>query len=190
LRQRGAVAVRDIGSSRCVMTDTEHELWREMRDCLLHYEQERYHSYKIGIKRPKPEINVLAFKVAIEVDLKHTFGRILLELVKYGDEIRLDVRRYLIKRLREQAAIVGNSRPRWGSLERGFRNARERNAKAQRCAQLWNSIADQFEQLRDVTPPAPPKLEMFARAQRVEGWDFLGNEVVPSTNEPKKEDVK
>jgi N6-adenosine-specific RNA methylase IME4 len=38
--------------------------------------------------------------------------------------------------------------------------------------------------------PNVPKLEMFARGERVTGWDFWGNEVVPSTNECKKEDVK
>jgi hypothetical protein len=140
-----------------MIDDADRRLWREMRDRLLHHEQELRHSYKIGIKRPKPEINVLAFKVAIELDLKHTFGRILPELVKYHDEIRPDVRRYLIKHLRKQAVAV-QKRPYWGALEGGFRDARERNAAAQRCSQLWNSIADQLEQLRDVTPTAPPRI--------------------------------
>ena len=141
-----------------MIDDADREFMREMRDRLLHHEQELHHSYKIGIKRPKPKIDVLAFKVAIELDLKHTFGRILPELVKYRDEIRPDVRRYLIKCLRKQAITVQAPGSLWMIHLRDRADVSAVRLRARLCSQFWNQLADQLEQPRDVTPAAPLRI--------------------------------
>ncbi len=80
--------------------------------------------------------------------------------MKYRDKINTDVRRYLIKQLRQRAVGVVQERPYWGKPVHGFRNVSERNAAAERCAQLWNSIADQLDR--------PPIIGELTHSQRME----------------------
>jgi hypothetical protein len=101
-----------------MIDDHERKFRREMQNRLYLYEEERRRSYKIHIRPPQPEINVLAFKVALEANHKRTFRKILRELVKYRDELRPDVRRYLVECLRigsrgARAFVLGKARTRF-----------------------------------------------------------------------------
>jgi len=139
------------------MSDLDSAVWHDMHNRLQSHDRECWRSREAGIYPPKPEISVLAFKVAIEVSHKNTFGKILHALVQHREEIRPDVRHYLIEALRKQA-VTAQRRPAWGKLEPGFRNARERNATFERCAQLWKSVADQLGQ-------APVPLQLLQSRQ-------------------------
>src|SRR5260370_25682580 len=94
---------------------------------------ERLRVYRAALKlrKPhpeKPDINTVAYMVATEISEKHTFGKILPEIVANQDALRPDVRRYLIKCLRNRAEAR--------------RKAAERELEA---AKHWDDLADEFE---------------------------------------------
>ena len=73
--------------------------------------------------------------VAIKIGDKHSFSKVLSELVTNQDALRPDVRRFLVKRLH----LCAEARRRQAQLELA-------------AANHWDAVANQFKEDEDVTP--------------------------------------
>jgi hypothetical protein len=87
----------------------------------------------------KMDINTTAYMVAIKIGDKHSFSKVLSELVANQDALRPDVRRFLVKRLH----LCAEGRRRQAQLELA-------------AANHWDAVANQFKEDEDVTPQPPP----------------------------------
>ena len=95
----------------------------------------------------KMDINTTAYMVAIKIGDKHSFSKVLSELVANQDALRPDVRRFLVKRLH----LCAEARRRRGQLELA-------------AANHWDAVANQFKEDQDVTPQLPPPAWLNRRA--------------------------
>jgi hypothetical protein len=114
-----------------------HEYW----DRLCAYRAALRSASTWGTPGPeKMDINTMAYMVAIEIDRKRSFDKILSALVANQDALRPDVRRFLVKRLHLRA------------------EARRRHAQLElAAANHWDALANQFREDKDVTAqPLPP----------------------------------
>jgi hypothetical protein len=91
---------------------------------------------------PSPEkmdLNTTAYMVATKIADKHSFSKVLSELVANQDALRPDVRRFLVKRLRLCAEL------------------HRRQAQSElAAANHWDAVANQFKEEEDITPQPPP----------------------------------
>jgi hypothetical protein len=121
-----------------------HEFW----DRLCAYRAALRSASTWGMPGPeKMDINTMAYMVAIKIGDKHSFSKVLSELVANQDALRPDVRRFLVKRLRLCA------------------EARRRQAQSElAAANHWDAVANQFKKDEDVTPQPPPPVWLNRRA--------------------------
>lgn len=120
--------------------EAEIRMCREMH-ARLHAHQAALRDHRRGWPKPAPhpgklDIDTTAYKIATEIGELYNFGHILPEVIANRDALRPDVRRYLLKRLRELA-----------------QKRRTEAEKAIKKAQHLEQIVDRLAELKDATSP-------------------------------------
>jgi antitoxin component of RelBE/YafQ-DinJ toxin-antitoxin module len=146
--------------------EAEIRMFREM-DARLKAHRAALRDHRRGRPKPAPhpgklDIDTTAYKIARETGQLYSFGHILPEVIANRDALRPDVRRYLLKRLRELA------QKRRAEAERAIKKAQHLDEMVDRLAELEDApVRKAIASVRSPEHPMEFDDEIARKAQAV-----------------------